>query len=121
MVTAMAERVAGSSLDPRFADLLREHAPALLERVGAFDAWERVVAAERRPKLFTRDDLDQACQVLADYADLKSYGTLGHSRAVAEVAEAAGWRLGLEVETISELRRAAWLHDRTAVGLGDHG
>ena len=124
MVCAMAERAAGSSLDPRFAGLLREHAPALLERVGALDAWERVVAAEPRPRLFTGEDLDQACQVIADYADLKSYGTLGHSRAVAEVAEAAGWRLGLTPDAIGELRRAAWLHDmgrarRLGRGLGE--
>jgi HD domain len=77
MVTSMAEHAAGASLDPRFSELLREHAPVLLERVGALDAWERVVAAEPRPRLFTGDDLDRACQVVADYADLKSYGTLG--------------------------------------------
>ena len=75
MVCAMAERAAGSSLDPRFAGLLREHAPALLERVGAVAAWERVVAAEPRPRLFTGEDLDRACQVIADYADLKSSST----------------------------------------------
>ena len=124
MVVAMAERAAGSSLDPRFAGLLGEHAPALLERVGALDAWERVVAAEPRPRLFTGEDLDQACQVIADYADLKSYGTLGHSRAVAEVAEAAGWRLGLTPEEIGELRRAAMAarhgaRGRVGRGLGE--
>jgi HD-GYP domain-containing protein (c-di-GMP phosphodiesterase class II) len=117
MVCAMCERAAGSSLDPRFAGLLGEHAPALLERVGAVDAWDRVVAAEPRPRLFAGEELDQACQVIADYADLKSYGTLGHSRAVAEVAEAAGWRLGLTPQTIGDLRRAGWLHDMGRVGV----
>ena len=117
MVCEMAERAAGSSLDPRFAGLLGEHAPALLERVGAVDAWERVVAAELRPRLFGGEDLDRACQVIADYADLKSYGTLGHSRAVAEVAEAAGWRLGLAPEALDEVRRAGWLHDMGRVGV----
>jgi HD-GYP domain-containing protein (c-di-GMP phosphodiesterase class II) len=117
MVTSMAEHSAGKSLDPRFAGLLREHAPMLLEAIGALDAWERVVAAEPRPRLFTGEDLDHACQVMADYADLKSYGTLGHCRSVAEVAEAAGWRLGLAPEAISELRRAAWLHDLGRVGV----
>jgi HD-GYP domain-containing protein (c-di-GMP phosphodiesterase class II) len=61
--------------------------------------------------VFAGGELDEACRVIADYADLKSYGTLGHSRAVAEVAEAAGWRLGLESDAVDELRRAAWLHD----------
>lgn len=117
MVCAMAKRAAGSSLDPELAGLLGEHAPALLERVGALDAWERVVAAEPRPRLFAGEGLDEACQVIADYADLKSYGTLGHSRAVAEVAEAAGWRLGLPVQSMSDLRRAGWLHDMGRVGV----
>ncbi|MGZ6615253.1 MAG: HD domain-containing phosphohydrolase [Solirubrobacteraceae bacterium] len=117
MVTAMAEHAAGASLDPGIAALLSEHAPGLLEGVDGRDAWERVVAAEPRPRLFTGEDLDQACQVMADYADLKSYGTLGHSRSVAEVAEAAAWRLGLPLEAITELRRAAWLHDVGRVGV----
>ena len=81
---------------PRFGALLCDHAGELLERVSGVDAWERVVAVEPRPRVFIGDDLAQACQVIADYADLKSYGTLGHSRAVAEVAEAAGWRLGFD-------------------------
>jgi HD-GYP domain-containing protein (c-di-GMP phosphodiesterase class II) len=117
MVTAMAESAAGSSLDPYFAGLLYEHAPILLERVRALDAWDRVVAAEPRPRMFAGEDLDHACQVMADYADLKSYGTLRHSRSVAEVAEAAGWRLGLDPEAITDLRRAAWLHDLGRVGV----
>jgi HD-GYP domain-containing protein (c-di-GMP phosphodiesterase class II) len=111
MVTSMAEHASGRSLDPRFAAMLCEHAPTLLERVGECDAWERTVSAEPRPRLFTGEDLDQACRVMADYADLKSYGSRGHSRSVAEVAEAAGWRLELPPEAIGELRRAAWLHD----------
>lgn len=117
MVCGMAKRAAGSSLDPSLAALLSQHAPTLLQRVHAVDAWERVVAAEPRPRMFTAEDLDQACQVIADYADLKSYGTLGHSRSVAEVAEAAGWRLRLAPETVADLRRAAWLHDLGRVGV----
>jgi HD-GYP domain-containing protein (c-di-GMP phosphodiesterase class II) len=76
-----------------------------------------VVAAEPRPRTFVGDELAQACQVIADYADLKSYGTLGHSRAVAELAEAAGWRLGFDAEAIADLRCAAWLHDLGRVGV----
>src|SRR5581483_1597940 len=109
MVGAMATRASGASLDPQFAGLLCEHAQGLLERIEGGDAWERVVAAEARPRVFTGPDLDQACQVIADYADLKSYGTLGHSRSVAEVAEAAGWRLGLAADAIGELRKTARL------------
>jgi HD-GYP domain-containing protein (c-di-GMP phosphodiesterase class II) len=117
MVVAMAERCAGRSLDPECAALLCGHADGLLERVATADAWEQVVAAEARPRLFTGDDLDRACEVIADYADLKSYGTLHHSRSVAEVAEAAAWRLGFTPDEVAELRRAAWLHDMGRVGV----
>jgi HD-GYP domain-containing protein (c-di-GMP phosphodiesterase class II) len=117
MVVAMAKRCGGSSLDPSLAELLCDHAGLLLERVAGVDAWEQVVAAEPRPRLFIGEELAEACQVLADYADLKSYGTLGHSRAVSELAEAAGWRLGFDPEAIAELRCAAWLHDLGRVGV----
>jgi HD-GYP domain-containing protein (c-di-GMP phosphodiesterase class II) len=117
MVAAMADRGAGTSLDPGLAGLLRDHAGELLQRVTSIDAWEGVVALEPRPRVFIGDELAEACRVIADYADLKSYGTLGHSRAVADVGEAAGWRLGFDADAIGDLRRAAWLHDFGRVGV----
>lgn len=117
MVVAMAERAAGKSLDPEIAGLLRDSAGQLLARVASVDAWEEAIALEPRPQVFVGDRFAEACRVIADYADLKSYGTVGHSRAVAEVAEAAGWRLGFDGEGISDLRCAAWLHDLGRVGV----
>jgi HD-GYP domain-containing protein (c-di-GMP phosphodiesterase class II) len=117
MVMAMAGTCAGTSLDPELAALLCQHADRLLERVAALDAWEQVVSEEPRPRLFAGEDLDRACEVIADYADLKSYGTLHHSRSVADVAEAAAWRLGFSPDAITELRRAAWLHDLGRAGV----
>jgi HD-GYP domain-containing protein (c-di-GMP phosphodiesterase class II) len=117
MVAAMAERFSGSSLEPVIAALLRTHARELLTRVAAADPFEQVVAREPRARVFLGKELDEACRVLGDYADLKSYGTLGHSRATAEVAEACAWRLGLDAGEIEQLRRAAWLHDLGRVGV----
>jgi HD-GYP domain-containing protein (c-di-GMP phosphodiesterase class II) len=55
--------------------------------------------------------------VAADFIDLKSPFTVGHSRGVAELACAAAAELGLPTDEVDALRRAAWLHDfgRTAV------
>ena len=112
----MPSGVAGDRI-PIAARVLCDHAGELLERVSSVDAWEQVVALEPRPRIFSGDELAQACQVIADYVDLKSYGTLGHSRAVAELAEAAGWRLGFDAGAVGDLRCAAWLHDLGRVGV----
>ena len=117
MVVAMAERCAGSSLDPSLSALLCDHAGELLERVAASMPGSGSWRPSRGRACSSATSSREACQVIADYADLKSYGTLGHSRAVAEVAEAAGWRLGFDAEAIGELRCAAWLHDLGRVGV----
>jgi HD-GYP domain-containing protein (c-di-GMP phosphodiesterase class II) len=82
---------------------------ALLDRdvLAVEDAWDAVIAAA--PDADT--DVDEACAVAGDFADLKSPWTLGHSRAVADVAEAAAWRLGLPPDEVAAVRRAALLHD----------
>ena len=111
LVETMADRSAGAGLDPSIAALLRARARDLMARVSAEDAWERVVALEARPRVFLGETLDEACSVIGDHADLKSYGTRGHARSTAEVAEAAGWRLKLDAGVIAELRQTALLHD----------
>jgi HD-GYP domain-containing protein (c-di-GMP phosphodiesterase class II) len=54
---------------------------------------------------------------MADFADLASPYTVGHSAGVADLAEAAGWRSGLAPDRVSALRRAALLHDLGRVGV----
>jgi putative nucleotidyltransferase with HDIG domain len=58
--------------------------------------------------------------VIGEFADLKSVFTLGHSTAVAELAEAAAWRLGLGEADVAVVRRAGLVHDvgRVAVSTG---
>jgi HD-GYP domain-containing protein (c-di-GMP phosphodiesterase class II) len=65
----------------------------------------------------TDAELDQACAVAGDFADMKSPWTLGHSPGVAELAEAAAWRLGLAADDVSVVRRAALLHDLGRAGV----
>src|SRR5205823_13552009 len=48
---------------------------------------------------------------------LKSTHTLEHSTGVAELAEAAGWRLGIGEAEVAALRQAALLHDLGRVGV----
>ena len=72
-------------------------------------------AAPRRH--LTDEQLDETCRAIADFVDIKSPWTLGHSSGVAELAEAAAWRLGLPAEQVTELRRAALVHDLGRVGV----
>src|SRR3954452_15499545 len=77
-------------------------------------------ARPARPAALAGDELDGACRVIGEFADLKSVFTLGHSTAVAELAEAAAWRLGLGEAEVAVVRRAGLVHDigRVAVSTG---
>ena len=57
---------------------------------------------------------------VADFADLKSPWTRGHSRAVASLADDAGRHVGLDAAACDHLRRAGLVHDlgRVAVENG---
>jgi HD-GYP domain-containing protein (c-di-GMP phosphodiesterase class II)/DNA-binding CsgD family transcriptional regulator len=56
-------------------------------------------------------NLDDAARAFADFADLKSFFTAGHSRRVADLSERLATSLGVAPEHVAEIRRAALLHD----------
>jgi DNA-binding CsgD family transcriptional regulator len=68
-----------------------------------------------RPKIpneeVTDSQVENACQVVADFVDIRSPSYWGHSRATAEVAEGIARRLGLDEAAVTRLRRAALVHD----------
>jgi HD-GYP domain-containing protein (c-di-GMP phosphodiesterase class II) len=102
--------LAGSCYDPEIAALLTAEDAAEVTEV--VSPWEDVLAAEPGgPTPLDDAQLDTACEAAADFADLKSPWLLGHSRGVAELAEAAAWRAGLDAGRVAMLRRAALLHD----------
>jgi HD-GYP domain-containing protein (c-di-GMP phosphodiesterase class II) len=74
----------------------------------AISSWDAVIAAE--PALavvLSEEQFDAALLAVANFVDLKSPYMLGHARAVAELAEAAGARLALPAAELLVLRRAA--------------
>jgi HD-GYP domain-containing protein (c-di-GMP phosphodiesterase class II) len=90
--------------------------PQILEELGE-NSWEEVVAREpARPRL-TGEAYESALAALGDFADLKSRWFAGHSRAVAELSEAAAWRLGLNEADVTHLRRAALVHSLGRTGV----
>jgi HD-GYP domain-containing protein (c-di-GMP phosphodiesterase class II)/DNA-binding CsgD family transcriptional regulator len=106
---------AGSSLDPRPATRLSEE---MLTDLAEEDVWEAAIEEEpgARPILSERD-VEVIVRAFADLSDLKAPFSIGHSSAVAELAEQAGRRLGLDERELLVLRRASLLHDLGKVGV----
>src|SRR5262249_43807702 len=77
-----------------------------------------LLEAEPKPHR-TVDQLRDVALVLADFADLKSTFTLGHSRKVAELARAAATGIGLAPSEIEAVELAGWLHDLGRVSVSN--
>jgi HD-GYP domain-containing protein (c-di-GMP phosphodiesterase class II) len=56
-------------------------------------------------------------EAVADFADVKSPYTIGHSRGVADLADAACGTYGLSGTDATQLRRAALVHDLGKLGV----
>jgi HD-GYP domain-containing protein (c-di-GMP phosphodiesterase class II) len=116
----VAYRRAGGQLDPDLARHVCDNADALFGGIDETVGWEAVIAAE--PALTTPlsgVDLDSALEAVADFADLKSPYTTGHSRGVAELAAGAALLAGFDETASVELRRAGLLHDIGRLGVSN--
>jgi HD-GYP domain-containing protein (c-di-GMP phosphodiesterase class II) len=110
----------GTEFDPSLADLFVEHAAEVCEGLDAETTWETIIALE--PELERRlsdDELASALEAIADFTDLKSPYTLGHSRSVAELAGAAARGLGLLDRDAETVRRAGLVHDLGRLGVSN--
>jgi HD-GYP domain-containing protein (c-di-GMP phosphodiesterase class II) len=118
--TALARRRAGRQFDPALAALLCGRADQVLGGLEAVPAWPAVIDAE--PALavdLSAAELDGALAAIANFVDLKSPFTLGHSVAVAGLAGDAGRRLGLPPEQEMLLRRAGYVHGFGRLGVSN--
>ncbi|MFQ5814049.1 MAG: HD domain-containing phosphohydrolase [Anaerolineae bacterium] len=113
--TTIAKKRRGKDFDPDIVD-------AYLKVCGRPDFWSalRMESAKGaildiRPESpygeVTDEHVENMCEVLADFIDIKSPFTWGHSKAVAEAAVGIGTQLGLADEAVNHLRRAALVHD----------
>ena len=118
--TALARKRAGRQFDPGLAALLCGHAAEILGGLNMVPAWPAVIAAE--PELavcLSPDQLDGALTAIANFVNLKSPFMLGHSAGVADLAEAAGGRLGLPPAEVLRLRRAGLVHGFGRLGVSN--
>jgi HD-GYP domain-containing protein (c-di-GMP phosphodiesterase class II) len=98
--------------DPAVVEAFVRVAPDLLQEIEPESVWDAALAAEPEPRAELPDSrMDDVARTFAEFADLKSPFTLGHSTGVARLAEAAGRHLNLTDEAVTELHRAGLLHD----------
>jgi HD-GYP domain-containing protein (c-di-GMP phosphodiesterase class II)/DNA-binding CsgD family transcriptional regulator len=117
----VVRRRAGGWFDPGVAETFARFGTDILDEIGSRDVWEAVLEVEPAPpRTIGREGLDGLARALADMVDLKSPFLLGHSSEVAGLSERAAVTLGFEPEAVTDLRRAALLHDlgRVAVSNG---
>lgn len=121
---AAAIRVArdrsGTQFDPGIVELFCQVAPAIFEELDAVTTWDalRAVDTALDPEL-SEDELDRVLLAVADFVDLKSPYTLGHSRAVADLARDAAARSGLPPGQVTAVWRAGLLHDLGRLGVSN--
>jgi HD-GYP domain-containing protein (c-di-GMP phosphodiesterase class II) len=91
-------------------DLLRENE----------DVWSTAAGLAPDPgEALSGPALDRLLRAMGDFVDLKCPFTLGHSRAVAELAENAAKCAGLQQDEIDTLRRAGYVHDLGRIGVSN--
>ena len=114
------EHRAGAAYDPRLAELAVRHFDGVCADLDDTRMWEHALESEPFPHVsLAGDGIDAGFTALAALAGLKSPWFREHSTGVADLAEAAAWRLDLPAETVSFLRRAALAADLGRVGVSN--
>jgi HD-GYP domain-containing protein (c-di-GMP phosphodiesterase class II) len=114
------ERRAGAAYDPRLAELALENFDDLLGELDETRMWEQALETEPFPQLvLVGDRVDAAFMAIATLTGLKSPWLREHSTGVADLAEAAAWRMGVPAASVTLLRRAALVHDVGRVGVSN--
>jgi HD-GYP domain-containing protein (c-di-GMP phosphodiesterase class II) len=102
----------GGEFDPTLADAFVGICPELFRGLGEGSLWEQALEAEPQPhRLVPQAHLDEVTLTFADFTDIKSPFTLGHSRRVSQLAEVAGSTMGLPAKDLQLLRQSAHVHD----------
>ena len=115
---AVARARSGTQFDPAIAGLFAAEAASLLAGLGEASSWDAVIGAEPTsgPRL-AGPELDAALEAIADFTDIKSPYTIGHSRGVADLAGEAARICGLGEPAAGLVRRAGLVHDLGRLGV----
>jgi len=110
----------GSAYEPRLAELAVRNFGDLLSEMDETRMWEQALEIEPFPQVWIGGErVDAAFMAIAALTGLKSPWLREHSTGVADLAEAAAWRLGLPAASVTLVRRAALAHDLGRVGVSN--
>jgi len=105
LATVKARR--GKAYDPELADLLLAAGATWWATIEDQDPWDSALAVAPPAPALAPVEVRNALLVLADFADLKSPWTAGHSRAVAALALDAGGPVAEAAALVHDLGRVA--------------
>jgi HD-GYP domain-containing protein (c-di-GMP phosphodiesterase class II) len=116
----VVERRTDAAYDPRLAELAVRNFGDLLSDLDETRMWEQALEIEPFPQVrIAGDRVDAAFMAIATLTGLKSPWLREHSTGVAELAEAAAWRMGLPAASVTLVRRGALAHDLGRVGVSN--
>jgi HD-GYP domain-containing protein (c-di-GMP phosphodiesterase class II) len=115
---SVVQQRAGKLYDPRLAARFGEIGPRLLMRLQSEPCWDAVLAGEPTPvRRLAAHAFDDVAQKVANFVDMRSAYTVGHSPRVAALAEAAACGLGLSTTETTAVRQAGLFHDLGRAGV----
>jgi DNA-binding CsgD family transcriptional regulator len=117
---AVVERRSGDAYEPRLAELAARSFGDLLDGLDEPHMWEQALESEPFPKIWIAGErVDAAFTAIAALTGLKSPWLREHATGVADLAEAAAWRMGLPAESVTLVRRASLAHDLGRIGVSN--
>jgi HD-GYP domain-containing protein (c-di-GMP phosphodiesterase class II) len=117
---SVARERTGTQFDPGLVETFAGVAAELFAGLEEVEPWEAVIAAEQSSRYWlAHERLDAALEAVADFVDVKSPFTIGHSRGVAALAAEAAGHYGLGADDTTLLRRAALVHDLGRLGVSN--
>lgn len=116
-VDAVRQR-SGTEFDPGVVSALLASADDVMRGLEEPSVWDIALESEPQPhRHLPTSHLNRVVQAFADFVDLKSPRTLGHSTDVADLAAKTGIALGLDAATVETIQIAGLLHDLGRVSL----
>ena len=110
----------GSQFSPAVADVFERDAAAIVDGLLEIDVWVAALArAPDRDRTLKADESDELLEAMADFVDLKSPFTLGHSRGVANLVAGAARHVGMSPSDITHLYRAGLVHSLGKMGVSN--